>query len=195
MRTMMRGVLLALAIAALSGCGSSGPGAATTSCGVASSASANPSATPNAAGLVLTATEFPCNGPSLTQVSDGALNGAAGSDQRVFANSDNTFRVEDDVFVDISTSVAQTDYAAFRDAAKKQVATVSASSSPAGLGTSADEFLGTAADGHSIIAITWVDGRVIVAMLFEASGQTVDPTFVQQSAQAQNDIILNAGPQ
>jgi hypothetical protein len=129
----------------------------------------------------------------LTQISDGLLNGVANTDQRVFANSDNTYRLEDDVVLDSSPAAAESDYAAIRNAAQSNVATVSSQSSPSGLGSQADEFIGLDSSGRSIIAISFQEGSVIVAVLEVASTGTVEQSFAESVAAAQDQKILDAG--
>lgn len=137
--------------------------------------------------------DLPSGGPSLGQISDGLLNSEANTDQRVFANGDNTYRLEDDLYVDTSVAAAASDYASFRDAAKGNVATISSQSSPSGLGSQDDEFIGTDASGRSIIAITFQEGTVVAAVLFVASTGTVDQSFAESVAQAQDHKLLAAG--
>jgi len=137
--------------------------------------------------------DLPSGGPSLGQISDGLLNSEANTDQRVFDNGDNTYRLEDDLYVDTSVAAAASDYASFRDAAKGNVATISSQSSPSGLGSQDDEFIGTDASGRSIIAITFQEGTVVAAVLFVASTGTVDQSFAESVAQAQDHKLLAAG--
>jgi hypothetical protein len=162
------------------------------------SASSDQSPSPSSSGglapsLALAESDLPTGGPSLSQISDGLLNNTANTDQRVFANSDNTFRLEDDILIDTSAAAATNDYSTFRDAAKGNVSAISSQSSPSGLGSQADEFIGTDSSGRSIIAISLQEGSVIVALLEVASSGTVDQSFAESVAQAQDQKIMAAG--
>jgi hypothetical protein len=191
-RTAPSTFLLLATIAFIAACGSdTGGGIATTTASSQSSVSPAPSSA--ATSLALTPDRFPSGGPTLTVVSDGLLNNVPDTVQRVFANADNTYRVEDDIIIDSSATQAQSDYATWRDAAKKNVATVSSDQKPSGLGSSADEFVGTASNGHSIVAIAWANGSVLTAVLFESATTAVDQTYAEQTAAVQNDTITNNG--
>ena len=109
--------------------------------------------------------DLPSGGPALVQISDGRMNNTANTDQRGFANTGNTYRIEDDVVLDASTQTATADYPQLRDAAKTQFATVTTTSSPAGLGCQADEFVGTNSTGYSQVGIAFQDGDVIAVVL------------------------------
>jgi hypothetical protein len=199
----------ALALA-ISGCGSASASPANTAAGHSSPspAATTPTATPTpvpsasastsssggaAASLALTESDLPSGGPSLSQISDGLLNSVANTDQRVFANSDNTYRLEDDIILDASAAAATSDYSSIRNAAQGNVATISSQSSPSGLGSQADEFIGLDSSGRSIIAISFQEGSVIAAVLEVASTGTVDPSFAESVAEAQDQKILAAG--
>ena len=47
--------------------------------------------------------DLPAGGPPLEQISDGEMNKTGNTDQRGFANTGNTYRIEDDVVLDTST--------------------------------------------------------------------------------------------
>jgi hypothetical protein len=156
--------------------------------------SASPSSAPTLAStLALVVSDLPAGGPSLSQISDGLLNGVANTDQRVFANSDNTYRLEDDIIPDSSPDAAESDYATIRNAAQSNVATLSSHVSPGGIGSQADEYIGKDASGRSIIAISFQEGSVIVACLEVASFGTVEQSFAESVAEAQDQKILDAG--
>ncbi|HEY6469871.1 MAG TPA: hypothetical protein VI434_08890 [Candidatus Dormibacteraeota bacterium] len=184
----------------LGGCGST---SATTSSSAtatpANSAFGTPSSstapTPGAAAsaLALTVEDLPSGGPVLAQISDGEMNSTANTDQRGFANPGNTYRIEDDVLLDTSSQSASADYAQLRDAAKSQVTTLSSSSSPAGLGSEANEYVGTTSAGYSEVGIVFQEGSVIAVVLIVDSDGTVDPTFAAAVAQAQDQKIVAAG--
>jgi pyruvate/2-oxoglutarate dehydrogenase complex dihydrolipoamide acyltransferase (E2) component len=199
----MSPVLCACGLAlATAGCGSASPATATsnaTADGPSASAStvacANPqvsSAHAPATHLALAATDLPSGGPVLAQISDGRMNNTANTDQRGFANSSNTYRIEDDVVLDASTQTATADYPQLRDAAKTQFATVTSTSSPAGLGCQVDEFTGTTSAGYSQIGIAFQDGDVIAVVLLVNSAAPVDPTFAGAVALAQDQKIIAA---
>lgn len=117
------------------------------------------------------------------------MNSTANTDQRGFANPDNTFRIEDDVLLDTSAQAASADYAQLRDAAKSQVTTLTSSSSPSGLGSEADEYVGTTSAGYSEIGIVFQEGSVIAVVLVVDSDGTVDQSFAEAVAQAQDQKI------
>jgi hypothetical protein len=155
------------------------------------SASANALPTPGAAAsaLALTVQDLPPGGPLLEQVSDGEMNSTANTDQRGFANPGNTYRIEDDVLLDTSPQAAAADYAQLRDAVKSQVTTLSSSSSPSGLGSQADEYIGTTSAGYSEIGVVFQEGSVIAVVLIVDSSGTVVQTFAEAVAQAQDQKI------
>jgi hypothetical protein len=162
------------------------------------SSSASPSTsvmpTPSAAAsaLALTVQDLPSGGPLLEQISDGEMNSTANTDQRGFANPGNTYRIEDDVLLDTSPQAASADYAQLRDAVKSQVTTMSASSSPSGLGSQADEYIGTTSAGYSQIGIVFQEGSVIAVVLIVDSSGTVAQTFAEAVARAQDQKITLA---
>ena len=183
------------AVAGLAACGSSSPSASPSSSSSllpSSSAGVSPSAsaaaqTPGA--LALTVAELPSGGPTLTQISDGEMNNTANTDQRGFANSNNTYRIEDDVLLDTSSQAAAADYPQLRDAAKSQLATLSSSSSPGGLGAQANEYIGKTSAGYSEVGITFQDGSVIAIVLIVDSSGTVTPAYAEAVARAQDQKI------
>jgi hypothetical protein len=142
--------------------------------------------------LALRLTDLPTGGPALVQISDGRMNNTANTDQRGFANTGNTYRVEDDVVLDASTQTATADYPQLRDAAKTQFATVTATSSPVGLGCQADEFVGTNSTGYSQVGIAFQDGDVIAVVLLVDAHAAVDSTFAGAVALAQDQRIIAA---
>jgi hypothetical protein len=151
-----------------------------------------PTPTATVSALALTVQELPSGGPLLTQISDGEMNATANTDQRGFANPGNTYRIEEDVLLDTSSQAASADYAQLRDAAKSQV-TVSSSSSPSGIGSQADEYIGTTAAGYSEVGIVFQEGSVISVVLIVDSSGTVDPMFAEAVAQAADQKIAAAG--
>src|SRR5579863_3172832 len=155
--------------------------------------SSSASASAAASALTLTVQELPSGGPVLAQISDGTMNSIANTDQRGFANPGNTYRIEDDVLLDTSSQAASADYAQLRDAAKSQVTTLSSSSSPAGLGSEANEYVGTTSAGYSEVGIVFQEGSVIAVVLIVDSDGTVDQTFAAAVAQAQDQKIVAAG--
>jgi hypothetical protein len=160
------------------------------------SSSADPTTgpTPTAAvsALALTVQELPSGGPLLTQISDGEMNATANTDQRGFANPGNTYRIEEDVLLDTSSQAASADYAQLRDATKSQV-TVSSSLSPSGIGSQADEYVGTTSAGYSEVGIVFQEGSAISVVLIVDSSGTVDPMFAEAVAQAGDQKIAAAG--
>jgi hypothetical protein len=159
----------------------------------ATSACANPqvdSANSPVTGLALTVTDLPSGGPTVAQISDGRMNNTANTDQRGFANTGNTYRIEDDVVLDASTQAATADYPQLRDAAKSQFATVTGSTSPRGLGCQADEYVGTTSNGYSQIGIAFQDGDVIAVVLLVDSKQSVDAAYAMAVALAQDQRIV-----
>lgn len=200
------GVALAIGACSLTvGLGACGSSSATASpsasalIGPSSSASGTPSAntspTPSAAAsaLSLTVQELPSGGPLLTQISDGEMNSTANTDQRGFADPGNTYRIEVDVLLDTSSQAASADYAQLRDAAKSQVTTLSSSSSPSGFGSQADEYIGTTPAGYSEVGIVFQQGSVIAVVLIVDSSGTVEQTYAEAVAQAQDQKLVSAG--
>jgi hypothetical protein len=159
----------------------------------ASSATATPSASAAASALALTLAEVPTNGLTLTQISDGKMNNQANTDQRGFANAANTYRVEDDVLIDTSTQSATADYPQLRDATKSQVTKLSSSLTPVGLGSQANEYIGMTSAGYNDIGITFQEGSVIAVLLLENATGTVDQSYAEAVARAQDQKILAAG--
>jgi hypothetical protein len=155
-----------------------------------SSASSTPSAAASA--LVLSVQDLPSGGPVLAQVSDGEMNSTPNTDQRGFANPGNTYRIEDDVLLDTSSQAASADYAQLRDATKGQV-TAGTRSSPTGIGSQADEYIGKTTAGYSEIGIVLQEGSVIAVVLIVDSSGTVDATFAEAVARAQDQRIASAG--
>jgi hypothetical protein len=187
-----------VAAAGLAACGSSSPaGSPSSSASVLPSSSATSSSPASApslipAALALAVADLPSGGPTLAQISDGEMNNTANTDQRGFANTGNTYRIEDDVVLDASTQTATADYPQLRDAAKTQFATVTSTSSPANLGCQADQFVGTTPAGYSQIGIAFQDGDVIAVVLLVNSAAAVDPTFAGAVALAQDQKIVAA---
>ena len=142
--------------------------------------------------IALAISDLPSGGPVVAQISDGRMNNTANTDQRGFANTGNTYRIEDDVVLDASTQTATADYPQLRDAAKTQFATVTSTSSPANLGCQADQFVGTTPAGYSQIGIAFQDGDVIAVVLLVNSAAAVDPTFAGAVALAQDQKIVAA---
>jgi hypothetical protein len=159
----------------------------------ASSATATPSASAAASAFALTLAEVPTNGLTLTQISDGKMNNQANTDQRGFANAANTYRIEDDVLIDTSTQSATADYPQLRDATKSQVTKLSSSLTPVGLGSQANEYIGTTSAGYSDIGITFQEGSVIAVLLLENATGIVDQSYAEAVARAQDQKILAAG--
>ena len=159
--------------------------------------STSPTVTPTsnvvAAGIALTLTDLPPGAPALNQISDGLMNNQSNTDQRGFANVANTYRIEDDVLIDVSTQSATTDYAQLRDATRAQVTNLSLSSTLTGLGSQANEYVGTTASGYSDVGITFQQGDVIAVLLLENSTGAVDPAFALACARAQDAKIIARG--
>ncbi len=201
----MRGAKRAAAVAiactcavAAGACGSASTSSPSPS--AAATASSNPTATSSpssgtaaAVAMALTVADLPSGGPTLAQISDGEMNSIANTDQRGFANTDNTYRIEDDVVIDASTQAAMTDYTQLRDAAKSQVVTLTSSSTPTGLGSQADEYVGKTSNGYSEVGITFQEGAVIAVLLIVDSSGTVDTSFAEAVAGAQDRKIAAAG--
>jgi hypothetical protein len=185
------------AAAGLAACGSSSsiasasssPSAVPSSGATASPSATSPTLTPNA--LALTVVDLPSGGPTLMQISDGEMNNTADTDQRGFANTGNTYRIEDDVLLDTSRQAAAADYPQLRDAAKGQFATLTSSSSPSGLGAQADEYIGKTSTGYSEIGIAFQDESVIAIVLLVDSNGSVAPTYAEAVAQAQDQKIAS----
>ena len=205
MNHVMRTSLVAAAwgiASATAGCGGATAIATTSSpspAAVVPSASAAACANPQVSSLhspvtriALAVNDLPSGGPVVAQISDGRMNNTANTDQRGFANTGNTYRIEDDVVLDASTQTATADYPQLRDAAKTQFATVTSTSSPANLGCQADQFVGTTPAGYSQIGIAFQDGDVIAVVLLVNSAAAVDPTFAGAVARAQDQKIVAA---
>jgi hypothetical protein len=158
-----------------------------------SSATATASAGTVAASIALVVTDIPAGGPPLTQISNGEMNNQPNTVQRGFANVTNTFRIEDDVLVDTSIQAATADYAQLRDATKAQVTTLAVSTTPTGLGSQANEYIGTTASGYSEIGITFQEGAVIAVLLLENSAGTLDRSFAEAVARVQDQKIIALG--
>jgi hypothetical protein len=171
--------------------------AATPSSSVAASPSSSLATTSTsnvaAAAVALTLTDLPPGGPALNQISDGLMNNQPNTDQRGFANVANTYRIEDDVLIDTSTQSAAADYPQLRDATKAQVTNVTLSSTPTGLGSQADEYVGTTSAGYSAVGITFQEGDVIAVLLLENAAGTVDPGLAIACARAQDQKIVASG--
>jgi hypothetical protein len=185
-----------LRVAAVSACGAAllaGCGGSTT----ASSGSARPSpagsssssASANAAvSVVLAVGDLPSAVAGFTQVSDGLLGSTPGTDARVFANGDNSTRIEVDVAVDISSTTADDDYAAYNAAAAKQVPTQTDSSTPT-IGSMANEYAGTDANSHSVVSLAFVQGSVLCVVTMVSSSTAVDRAVVEATATKQAQKI------
>jgi hypothetical protein len=158
-----------------------------------SSSTASPSANAAAGALALTIADLPVGGPAVTQISDGRMNNQPNTDQRGFANAGNTYRIEDDVLVDTSIQAATADYPQLRDATKSQVTRLTGSSTLAGLGAQANEYIGTTSAGYSDVGITFQEGDVIAVLLLENSAGSVDRSFAEAVARTQYQKILAAG--
>lgn len=156
------------------------------------SSSALPTPSAAASALALTVQDLPSGGPLLEQISDGEMNSTANTDQRGFANPGNTYRIEDDVLLDTSPQAASADYAQLRDAVKSQITTMSSATSPSGLGSQADEYIGKTSTGYSEIGIVFQEGSVIAVVLIVDSSGTVGQTFAEAVAQAQDQKIALA---
>ncbi|MEA2637155.1 MAG: hypothetical protein QOE18_212 [Chloroflexota bacterium] len=183
---------------AISACGSSPTTATATPAptGFVAVPSGSTTATPStsaAGALALTLAELPTDGLMFKQISDGKMNNQPNTDQRGFANAANTYRIEDDVLVDTSSQSAAADYPQLRDATKIQVKTLSSSLTPVGLGSQANEYIGTTSAGYSDIGITFQEGNLIAVLLLENSTGAVDQSFAEAVARAQDQKILAAG--
>jgi hypothetical protein len=142
--------------------------------------------------LTLTVSDLPSGGPSLEQISDGAMHSAANTDQRGFANVANTYRVEVDVVLDASTQTASADYPQFRQAAETQFASMTSSAPLPTLGCQADEFVGKTLEGYSQVGVAFQDGDVIAVVLVVNSSAPVEPAFAAAIAVAQDQKIVAA---
>jgi len=158
-----------------------------------SSATASRSASTVVASIALVVTDIPAGGPPLAQISNGEMNNQPNTVQRGFANVTNTFRIEDDGLLDTSIQAATADYPQLRDATKAQVTTLAVSTTPSGLGSQANEYIGTTATGYSEIGITFQEGAVIAVLLLENSAGTVDRSFAEAVARVQDQKILASG--
>jgi hypothetical protein len=96
------------------------------------------------------------------------------------------------VLLDTSSQAASADYAQLRDAVKSQVTSMSSSTSPGGLGSQADEYIGTTSAGYSEIGVVFQDGSVIAVVLIVDSSGTVAQTFAEAVARAQDQKIALA---
>jgi hypothetical protein len=157
------------------------------------SAVTSPSAGAVVASIALLVTDIPAGGPPLKQISNGEMNNQPNTVQRGFANVTNTFRIEDDGLVDTSIQAATADYPQLRDATKAQVTTLAVSTIPSGLGSQANEYIGTTATGYSEIGNTFQEGAVIAVLLLENSAGTVDRSFAEAVARVQDQKILASG--
>jgi hypothetical protein len=188
---LIRGTLLTVA-ALLVACGTP----TTTTPGGGGSQAATPSASGSAAAsgaaasLTLTVDTLPPSSAAgtLSQFSDGLLSGTAGTVQRVFSNADHTFAIEIDVIPGGSTSAATATYPSVRDAAKGRVTTLANTSMP-GIGGQSDQFEGTASNGASLVAISFLEGSYVVAILVESKNGAVDAGYALQVATAQDGKI------
>jgi hypothetical protein len=142
--------------------------------------------------LTLSVSELPAGGPPVEQISDGKMNNITNTDQRGFANTGNTYRIEVDVVLDASTQTASADYAQLRDAARTQFSTITSTSSPAALGCEADEFIGKTSTGYSQVGVAFQDGDVIAVVLVVNSAAPVDPAFAAAVALAQDQKVVAA---
>ena len=158
----------------------------------ASSASASSTTSAAAAAIALVVADLPSGGPTLTQISDGEMGSQPTTDQRGFANAGNSYRIEDDVLIDTSTQSAAADYPQLRDATKAQITTITSTSTPSGLGSQADEYIGTTSTGYSEIGITFQEGDVIAVLLLDDSAGSVDQTYAEAVAHEQDLKILAA---
>ena len=197
MSTAIRAAAIAIAgicLVACGGAGTSSPGTSPSAAGASNpAATSSPSSgTAAAAAMALTVADLPTGGPTLAQISDGEMNSIANTDQRGFANTDNTYRIEDDVVIDASSQAATADYTQLRDAAKDQVVTLASSSMLSGLGSQADEYIGETSNGYSEVGITFQEGSVIAVLLIVDSSGTVDPTFAEAVAGVQDQKIVAA---
>ena len=194
--------LFALAVATLGlglvGCDSTAsPGATASSTAVSvsslpsgGSAGSTPSsgAPGRAAAEALTIGELPSSVTAslgvVSQVSDNELGGAATTDRRVFANADTSVSVELDLAIDPPASEATSDYPAYRQSASAYVAVHTGQSKPA-IGSQADEFIGTRANGQHVVAITFVQGVTVVMVLMDTTAAIIYPVLCEAIARAQ----------
>jgi hypothetical protein len=172
-------------------------GVASTPSGSAATTPTSSPATPTsnvvAAAIALTLADLPAGSPALTQISDGLMDNQPDTDQRGFANVANTYRIEDDLLIDTSTQSAAADYSQLRDATKAQVTNLSLASTLTGLGSQADEYVGTTSAGYSDVGITFQQGDVIAVLLLENAAGNVDPAYAIACARAQDSKIVAAG--
>ena len=184
-----------LALSALCACGGSTAPTVTARPIATASSTAAPSATPSpssgagtAETLELTADQLPAGAPTVTQVDDGLINNTPDTVGRVFANSDNSFRIEIDVLVYSSAQGATGDYPTMLRGAKVQVATMTNQTSLQ-LGQQADELVGMTSAGHSVVAITFRERSVLSAVFVATASGTVSPSYAESLALAQDQKI------
>jgi hypothetical protein len=199
MTNVMRIVIavgMCAATAGIAACGSTTTAATPSPSALAVTPSSSATASPSAirvASIALVVTDIPAGGPPLAQISNGEMNNQPNTVQRGFANVTNTFRIEDDGLVDTSIQSATADYPQLRDATKAQVTTLAVSTTLSGLGSQANEYVGTTATGYSEIGITFQEGAVIAVLLLENSAGTVDRSFAEAVARVQDQKILASG--
>ncbi len=203
MRTTLVAGACAVVAVATAGCGdpaniaasSADPTSGPASPSASAAACANPqlsASTSPVTQLALTIGGIPPGGPVLHQITDGEMNNTPNSDQRGFANTGNTYRIEDDVVLDPSALIASADYPQLRDAAKKQFVSVTSVTSLGHLGCQADEFVGKTLTGYSQVGVAFQDGDVIAVVLVVNSAAKVDPAFAAAVALAQDQKIAGA---
>lgn len=183
--------MLAISLpAVLAACGAAPARSSTaTASAAATPPPATVAATSNAASFELTSDELPTGSfGQLTQMSDESLPNQANSDARVFSGSAGAITLEIDVLPDTSATQAQNDYPAVRDTARKHMTVVSSSSTP-DIGDQSDEFIGAAADGSSIVAVSFEQGSVLCAVIMRTPSGNVYQTYVESVAAAQSQKI------
>ncbi|MBJ7609815.1 MAG: hypothetical protein JF887_10375 [Candidatus Dormibacteraeota bacterium] len=184
-------------VALLAGCGSAtsptvkAPSSARSSPSAATSSAASGTAN-KALTVALSPSDLPSPASSFTQSSDGLLASTPNTDARVFASSDGTTKVEIDLAVDTSASAATTDYTAYNSAAQKQVATQTSQSTPS-IGTQANEYVGTAVSGNSVVSLAFAQGSVICVVTMVMSGGAGDAAVAEAIAKAQVQKVSAAG--
>jgi hypothetical protein len=199
--TFVRASLAALAVGALlAACGgsSSSTTSQSTSSGSSSTSSSSGSSSSSSSGnnpaltVALTASDLPSGASGYVQASDGLLGTTPNTDARVFANPANTSRIEVDLAVDTDATAAGNDYSAYNASASKQVVTQSGTATPS-IGSQANEYGGTDKNGHSIVSLAFVQGKVICVVTMVSSSGTVDASLVEAVASAQATKLSSAG--
>jgi K+-transporting ATPase c subunit len=191
LRTAVAALVAGAVVAACGSSNATAPSRASASSRPAASSPGTPGG--NAAmNVALGAIDLPSNASGFTKASDGLLGSTPGTDARVFSSADGKTKVEVDLAVDTGSGAASTDYSAYQTAAKKQVPTLTSSSSPP-IGSKASEYLGTDSMSRSIVSVAFVQGSVIGVVTMVSAGSTVDAAVAEAIASTQVQKIAVAG--